>query len=287
MGTEAHVVVVGGSQELLERAGDGLRRFESLWSRFDPGSEISRLARAGTPLLVSRETAELVAVAVAGWEATDGRFDPTVGDAMAALGYDRSFERIAATRRAATDGPRPPGCQDIWVDIASRVVFVPATVAVDVGGIAKGFAADHVARDLIAGGARGACVNVGGDLRVIGDADDDDGWVVGIELPGCGEVARLAIDDGGVATSSTRRRRWRRDGHEVHHLLDPCTGRPADTRWSDVTVAASSATAAEVWTKALLVGAERTAVDVLPSDVVLAVARTTDGDLLWLDRAAG
>ena len=102
MGTTAHVVVVTPSDDLaataLAHARTRLEQLESRWSRFRTDSEIARLNRvSGSPAIVSADTRALVARAVEGWERTAGRFDPTVLDAMVALGYDRDFDEVSAT----------------------------------------------------------------------------------------------------------------------------------------------------------------------------------------------
>ena len=92
MGTDAHIVVVGATPDHARRAVDRVADLERRWSRFRPDSEISQLNRnAGWPTIVSAETFELVAAAVNAWSATNGRFDPTVLQAMVANGYDRTL----------------------------------------------------------------------------------------------------------------------------------------------------------------------------------------------------
>ena len=98
MGTDAHIVVHGGDRSTLDRAVERLVSLEARWSRFRPESELSRLnAEAATAVVVSSDTARLVATAVAAWSLTGGRFDPTTGPALIAAGYDRSFELLPVT----------------------------------------------------------------------------------------------------------------------------------------------------------------------------------------------
>src|SRR5262245_11409492 len=121
MGTDVHVVVCGGRERaLLEHARARVLELEQRWSRFLPGSEISRLNRApvATPCLVSAETLHLVATAKRAWELTGGLYDPTVLPALRAAGYDDDFARVQAR---ADDGctvlaPRAPGCAGLIVD---------------------------------------------------------------------------------------------------------------------------------------------------------------------------
>ncbi len=202
MGTIAHVITIGDrGDELIEGATAHLRELEARWSRFESSSEISRLnASAGAPLVVSAPTVALIELGVEGWRVSNGCFDPTVlGDVMRA-GYDRSFCEITdATARVATSVFRR-GCDGIEVDPASGSVRLPTGVGIDPGGIGKGLAADLVIDALRATGAEGACVNVGGDVRVAGAAPGD-GWVIELSRSGSSRVrVAVRIADGAVAT---------------------------------------------------------------------------------------
>src|SRR4051812_660813 len=96
MGTDVHFVAVGAAPNLLDVAQDRIRELERRWSRFLETSEISALnRRPNRPVIVSPDTFELVRRAVFAWRATGGRFDPTVGAALAAHGYDRDFAEVA------------------------------------------------------------------------------------------------------------------------------------------------------------------------------------------------
>lgn len=266
MGSTATVVVVGGPPGLAEAARDRLVDLETLWSRFLPGSEISRLnAAGGRSMDVSGETIRLVTTALEAWSRTAGAYDPTVlGDVLRA-GYTVSFDTLPAVA-AFADTELRIGARGIRVDFIDQTVGLPPGVGFDPGGIGKGLAADMVVDDLISGGAEGACVNVGGDLRACGtppDSPPGSGWSIGVENPFSDEPAAvLAIADGGVATSSRLRRRWTgQDGKAVHHLIDPRTGKPADSGLATVSVVAAEAWQAEMLSKAVfLTGPEAGAV---------------------------
>ena len=254
MGTDTHVVVVGGPTWCCKHAVGRLASLEALWSRFRDDSEISRLnAAGGRPVVVSRVTFELIQRAVRAWERTGGAFDPTVLRALEAAGYDRDYADVALAPSTNEDGeapPVPPGAGVVELDALVRAVRLPPEVALDLGGIAKGFAADLVTAELLDAGAHGVCVNLGGDLRVSGAPPSGDGWTIEIERePGqpIGSDAPdvLVVAEGGVATTSRRRRVWRRGGEDRHHVIDPRTGRPAHVPWSSVTVIAGCATDAE------------------------------------------
>jgi thiamine biosynthesis lipoprotein len=258
MGSTAHVVVPG-APELEVWALRQLRELEAKWSRFLPTSELSQLnSAAGRALVVSPETLAVLERAVAAWRWTDGLFDPTVHDALIAAGYDRTFSQVESDESKAADAAPVPGCAGIVLTRDGTTAALPPGTAIDLGGVAKGFAADIVLARLCAMGARGACVNVGGDIAVVGDAPTARGWIVGVDdpfLPGQ-ETLQLAVRQGAVATSSRLKRRWNRGGVEMHHIIDSRTGLPATTSIVAVTVIAGSATDAEVLTKTWFLDAD-------------------------------
>ncbi len=262
MGSDVHVIVVGGHPDLAPAARARIDQLEARWSRFRPDSELSRLNRLpGRPVIVSSDTLTGVIAAVDAWKATDGRFDPTVLPALVAAGYDRTFAQLSADDPSPYDSPgAAPGCAGIDIDAAVRSVTLPPGTEIDLGGIGKGLAADLVADELLEAGAAGACVNIGGDLRVRGAAPTADGWIVDVEhLPDL----RIALADGAVATSSCSKRRWKRAGMPLHHLLDPRRGRPAAAGLTSVTIVAGSAAIAERLTKAVFVAGADGAAEII------------------------
>lgn len=264
MGCDAHVIVVGRDAQdpdVQAWADSALRRIEQLearWSRFRETSEVSQLnAHPGRPTIVSADTFLLVERAVRASELTGGRYDPTVLDAVVALGYDRDFREVRSSRR-----PLPfaftgtPGCHGIMLNEYLSAVTFPTDVGFDPGGIGKGLAADLVVTELIAAGAAGAMVNLGGDLRAIGLAPTEAGWVIGVENPRDRneQLARVAVRGGGVCTSSRLRRSWKAaDGTRVHHLVDPARGESLTSDIATVTVVAGEAWWAEALAKSVFV----------------------------------
>jgi FAD:protein FMN transferase len=282
MGSTAHVVVVGhGAAPLLDLAERRLADLEDRWSRFRPRSEISRLnAAAGRSVRVSADSIALVTRSVDGWRRSDGLFDPTVLAAVVGLGYDRDLALVQAGAGGALTPTGPaPGCAGIEIDPVMSTVQLPPGVAIDPGGIGKGLAADLVATALLDAGAAGCLVNVGGDLRAVGEPPTTAGWVVTVPDPlhPGEELLRLALDHGGVATSSRLERRWRVAGVEVHHLIDPFTGGPVKGNIAVATVVAREAWEAEVLVTAVVIGA-KAGFDLLEG--AAAVAVTTSGERL-------
>jgi thiamine biosynthesis lipoprotein len=252
MGSDAHLVVVGDPY-LLDIGRQRVEDLEQRWSRFLPTSEISRLnSRLGTSMRVSADTFQLVSLAVDAWRITGGRFDPTVLGDLIRAGYDRPFEAIAINPHGGVSALRR-NCGGIGLDPRTFTVTLPADAGFDPGGIGKGLAADLVSAELLAAGAEGACVNLGGDLRVAGKGPDDGRWVVAIDTGALGLPARLlALATGAVATSAVTNRTWTVGGRRRHHLIDPVhqlAGRDAAML---VTALSGTAAQAEVATKAAL-----------------------------------
>jgi thiamine biosynthesis lipoprotein len=260
MGSDAHVIVVGGPERLVTRARHRLQELERRWSRFLPGSEVSRLnRRAGHPVVVSSQTRLLVRRALDGHALTAGAFDPTVLGAVLRAGYDRTFEELhGANGRSGPLSLLRTGAGEIELDELAGTVRLPHRVGFDPGGLGKGLAADLVVEELRSCGAAGVCVNVGGDLRVSGTAPDGRAWRVEVEDPlGDEPLAILAIVEGAVATSSRLRRRWiGPDGQDRHHLIDPLLGHPAETPNLAATVVSAHGWRAEVLAKAVLLDAQ-------------------------------
>ena len=227
-------------------------------SRFRDDSELSRLnAEAGRPVTISPVLAGALAVALRAAELTDGRVDPTVGADLRLLGYDRDFASVP------TDGPALPihlgprgGWQSVAFDRTHATVCVPAGVELDFGATAKALAADRAAQAAAEATGTGVLVSLGGDIAVAGEAPAQ-GWSVrvtddhaaGPDAPG----VDIAIFSGGLATSSTTVRRWRRGHEDNHHVIDPATGRPARGPWRTVTVAAGSCVDANLASTASIV----------------------------------
>jgi thiamine biosynthesis lipoprotein len=261
MGSDAHIVVVGDENRaagLLTAAWRRIDELEHRWSRFLPDSEVSALNQAaGMPVIVSDDTVLLVERARQAWRHTGGRYDPTVGAALAAHGYDRDFDDVAGGVDTRPEPARPaPGLAEVGLDPDLGLVMLPEDACFDPGGIGKGLAADLVVDMLLDAGAEGALVNLGGDLRAEGRPPTPDGWSITVTDPlhPGHEMVRLAIPHGAVATTSRMRRHWPTPAGEAHHLIDPATGRPTGTDVAAVTVVAAEAWWAEIVAKALFVG---------------------------------
>jgi thiamine biosynthesis lipoprotein len=229
----ADVVVGGATAAEVKTIAALFAEWERVFSRFRADSELSAVNAGETTFVaVSPLFAQALAAALAAANRTEGLVDPTLGVAIEAAGYDRDFGKLAPDDRRPS--PTAPGS---WrsLRLAGRLLFRLPGTKLDLNCVVKSLAVDR-ALELIEGDG---FVAAGGDVAARGGA------VVG--LP---DGERLVLRNGGVATSGTTRRRWVRGGELQHHLLDPRSGRPARSRWCEVTVAAPSCLEADVAAKA-------------------------------------
>jgi thiamine biosynthesis lipoprotein len=257
-----HVVVT--APETLEAATVSAQAvvdaIDQACSRFRDDSELSRLGAGDGPRegIVSPLLARALATALRAAELTDGAVDPTVGAAVRNAGYNVDFGALPADGEALTLTVSPvPGWRRIRLFPATRRVEIDAGVEVDLGATAKALASDLAAAaalEAMHGG--GVLVSLGGDVSVAGEPPDE-GWHIQIAENSRAEITpdgeTIAIRAGGVATSSTTVRRWRRGGMELHHIIDPATGLPAAGPWRTVSVVAGTCVDANIAATAAIV----------------------------------
>src|SRR5690349_2489152 len=184
MGTTISILA---PDENAEAARDATRwlfaEWEATLSRFRTDSELSRLnARAGKWVPVSSLLFDVTATALEAARATNGVFDPTLLRQLVSLGYDRTFTALSPIAPPLSEVVQPGGgWRGIQLDGGERRIFLPAGVALDFGGIAKGMAADAAVERLREMGIASGCVNAGGDLATFGLPPDGDGWPIGVQ----------------------------------------------------------------------------------------------------------
>jgi thiamine biosynthesis lipoprotein len=242
-------------------------RFDVACSRFRDDSELTALnASAGSPVHVSPLLLEAVEASLRAARVTDGDVDPTIGEALIALGYDRTFDAIPAigTGAAGTVSiAAVPGWQTVRVDRTASTVITARGVVLDLGATAKALAADHAAAAASASVEGGVLVSLGGDLSIEGPPPEQ-GWQIRVTDDHRSEATApgqwIALRAGGLATSSTTVRRWKTDldpAGSAHHLLDPATGRPTAGPWRTVSVTAASCLDANIASTAAIIRGER------------------------------
>ena len=254
--TEAAALDTAGA--VIERI---VAEFDLACSRFRGDSELSAVnAAAGEPVEVGPVLLDAVSAALRAARLTGGDVDPTIGQALISLGYDRDFALLGGDGESSLVLGSVPGWRTVTVDASRRTVRVVAGVSLDLGATGKALAADRAAEAASAAAGCGVLVSFGGDLAIAGRAPSE-GWLVrvtddhrsGFDAPG----QWISLSSGGLATSSTTVRRWRAGSELAHHLIDPATGRSADSAWRTVSVCAGNCLDANIASTASIIRGER------------------------------
>ena len=231
---------IGGAmgQDLLDATVARCQGFERTLSRTIATSDVGRInAAGGAAVEVEADTAQLIELALGYCEASGGLFDITIG-AVSEL-WDFHEGTVPSEDQIAAALPHV-GFERVRVDGTTVTLGDPAA-RLDLGGIAKGFVADVLLDELEAQGVTSAYVNLGGNVKVLGDKPDGTPWKVGVRDPApdadaSTPIARIALDGGSVVTSGLYERQFEADGRRYWHILDPRTGYPVETDLVSATI---------------------------------------------------
>jgi len=260
-----------------------LDRVIAQMSTWEPTSDINRYntAEAGTCHALPAAFAEVLACALHWAEATHGAVDPTVGSLVALWGFGAQAE--------AREAPRPPsatalaaarartGWQRLAFDASSARITQPGGVQLDLSGVAKGFAVDHVAEALVAAGLQNFLVEVGGELRGVGRRHDGQPWRVRLDTP-VETSPPVALTDLAIATSGDRWHAHEHGGRRWSHTIDPRSGEPASHTVTSVTVLHPLCMHADALATALTVLGPTVGIDFATRHAIAALVVCNDGD---------
>ena len=240
-------------EQAVERAFEWFYRVEECCTRFEPHSEVMRLAaQVGVPVRVSAILYQAAQFALAVAKESDGAFDPTVGYAMEARGFNREY-RTGKPIRSSVDGGHSVSYRDVCLDADRHTITLLRPLILDLGAVAKGLAVDLAARELQH--FQNFAINAGGDLYLGGCNPDGEPWSIGIRHPRQDKelIDSIRVSDRAVCTSGDyERRSSEEDGG--HHILDPRTAASADAVASVTVVAPAAMLADAVATAAFVLG---------------------------------
>ncbi len=244
-----------GAGQALINAEKELYRLDKLWSVTNPESEISKLnSRKSTT--VSPDTAEVISIALKMSELTDGAFDISIYPCLKKWGFTDKNYRVPSESEIRESLKL---CDYSQIAVSGNNVYLPEGCEIDLGGIAKGFAADRIYSILKQSGIENAIISLGGNVSVLDKKPDGSPWNIQIKNS---EII-LKIENKSVVTSGNYQRYFTEGGKTYHHIIDPKTGYPADTKLTSVTVIAESSTEADALSTALYVMGEKEALSFL------------------------
>lgn len=264
MGTMITIKVFGpGRAGVADAVAARFKQLEELMSVNIETSEVSQInANAGKQAVkVSEDTFNVIRKAVEYAEKTDGLFDPSVGPLVELWGIGTSHAKVPTQAEIGQVLPLV-NYKNIQLNEAEQTIYLTQPgMKIDVGGIAKGYAADKAIEIYREHNVKSAFVNLGGNVMVHGRKPDNSLWKIGIQHPRQIRdelMATIDMDDITVVTSGDYERFFERDGVRYHHILNPKTGYPADTGLMSASIIGeTSADADALSTSVFLLGVDK------------------------------
>lgn len=240
-------LTVYGPQEVLDAALERCRFFEETFSRTWEGSDVWRINEAaGAPVAVQPETAAIIERSLEYSAQSDGLFDITIGSVTRLWDFK---EGVRPEDDALAEAVRHIDWHGVTAE-GDTVQLADPEARIDLGGIAKGYIADDLVGLLRENGVESACINLGGNVAVLGAKPDGSPWNVGVQDPnGAAQdvVASVLCEDASVVTSGLYERQFVLDGVQYYHILDPRTGLPVQTDLVSTSLKTASSTDGDAW----------------------------------------
>nr|WP_252722133.1 FAD:protein FMN transferase [Treponema socranskii] len=246
-----------GTKSLYDELFARLHEIDETFSVTIDSSEISAINKAAgeRSVSVSSDTAYVVRSALAFAELTGGAFDPTVGPLVKLWGINTDHARVPA--QSEIDAVLPLiNWRDVSAADDNTVMLKRRGMALDLGGIVKGYAADELTKILKARKVRRAIVDLGGNIFVYGKKKDGSPWRVGIKDPNDPEgvpAIVLNVANSTIVTSGVYERFFTENGVRYHHILDVKTGYPAASGLLSSTIVCESSMAADALSTSVFV----------------------------------
>ncbi|MDE6149520.1 MAG: FAD:protein FMN transferase [Ruminococcus sp.] len=267
------------TDKALQAAEDKITSLEKLWSVTDETSEIYAINHSGgQSVKVSPETADLLYFALDMNKRTNGAFDISLYPVLTAWGFTTDEYRVPGDKEIA-DLLESAGVEKISLN--NQTVQIPTDMQIDLGAIGKGYAGDLIAKELRSNGVKSALIDLGGNIQTVGTKPDKEKWKVGIRSPfGEGNFATLEIGECAIVTSGGYERYFVEDGVTYWHILDPKTGKPADSGIASVSVIGSEGRTCDALSTSLFVlGLDKATELWRESDDFEMIIVTSDGEI--------
>lgn len=249
MGTVISVTLYDSTDEsILDKVFDKVKNLEETFSINETGTEVDKINdNAGIePVKVSDDTIEVVKEGIYYSDLSHGKFDITIGPLVKLWNIpDRPTEDIPTQDELNVVLPLT-NYKDVVIDEANKTVFLTRPgMMLDLGGIAKGYAADVISKMLTDEGVKSAIIDLGGNIFAHGEKVSGDTWKIGIQNPfsNRGEiVGAISVKNKSIVTSGIYERYIEVDGVKYHHILNPETGYPYENDIAGITIISDKST---------------------------------------------
>lgn len=254
MNTYNTVTVYGDiPTDILDETEQMLKDLESMWSVTDAQSEIFAVNHAGgNPVEVSGETAELLGYALEMCRKTDGALDISLYPVLTAWGFTTGEYHIPSDQELA-EKMQLTGYEEI--SLSGSAITLPPSFEIDLGAVAKGYACDLLTEFLTENRVSSAILSLGGNIRAIGSKPDGSAWNISVQHPEAGDsLGILSLTDSSIVTSGAYERYFTgEDGKRYGHILDPKTGKPAESGLTSATIIGSDSRMCDALSTAIFV----------------------------------
>lgn len=236
-----------------------INRLDQLFSTGDPESEVSKLNAAGS-LILSEDGQILVKRSLETWKETEGSFDIAIYPIMEAWGFTGEERHVPPPETIEKLLPLCDAGKLVFDESSGELKLPEEGMKIDLGGVVKGYASAGVIDILRTRGIESACLNLGGNVQVLGKKQNGDLWRIGIRHPEKKDeyLGVLHLENTAAITSGGYERFFEENGKTYHHIIDPKTGYPAENGLTSVTIVTPDGTLADMLSTSLyILGTDR------------------------------
>lgn len=277
LGTINTIIAFGkNSEEAINAASERVLQINDKMSAFKNGSDIVKinLSAGKKAERIDKDTFDLLKRSLEFSRLSKGAFDITVRPLTALWAFGKNQNYVPSKEEIEKVLPLV-NYEDLQLDDKSCTAYLKKEgQAIDLGGIAKGYAADEVKRILLQHKIKNALINLGGNIVTLGSNPEGKDWCIGIQNPMSSRgqyIGSITATNQTIVTSGSYEQFFIKDGIRYHHILDPRTGYPANTKLLSVTAICENSTAADALTTAIFVSGVTEAVPLLKSENAQAI----------------
>lgn len=241
------------AQKAVDDAKTEIERLDKLWSAVDKDSEIYQLNQKKT-MKVSDETLELIKFAKKKSAQTGDAFDISIYPIVELWGFPTQKYKVPSDEEIQKL-LQYVDSQKIKIDEKTNTVTLKKNMKIDLGGIAKGYTSQRIAKIYKKDGVKSGVISLGGNVQAIGKKTDGSRWKVGIQSPDDTEsmIGGYEAADEAVITSGAYERYFEKNGKRYHHIIDPATGKPSEKDLKSVTIISKNGTLSDTLSTTLFV----------------------------------